>query len=102
MRIVARSTLREFAKRYPDAEQALDAWYHEAKAATWASSAEVRQSSATVSIISAERVVFNIRAGHYRLVVQIDYDKGILLICFIGTHAEYDRIDARTVRWSRS
>ena len=78
---------------------ALDAWFHEVQRARWANSAEVKKSYATASILSADRVVFNIKGNDYRLVAAIDYRRQILFIKWIGTHADYDRIDARTVQY---
>lgn len=97
MRIIAKKTLRDFWERYPDAEDALQAWYHDAKQATWQSPHDIRRVYATASIIANNRVVFNIRGNHYRLIVAMNYAVGIIYIRFIGTHKEYDQIDAATV-----
>lgn len=97
MRIIAKKTLRDFWERYPDAEDALQAWYHDAKQATWQSPNDIRRVYATASIIANNRVVFNIRGNHYRLIVAINYAVGIVYIRFIGTHKEYDQIDAATI-----
>jgi mRNA interferase HigB len=97
MRIIAKKALRDFWERYPDAEEALKAWYHDAKQATWQSPADIRQTYATASIIANNRVVFNIRGNHYRLIVAINYAFGIVYIRFIGTHRQYDQIDATSV-----
>jgi mRNA interferase HigB len=97
MRIIARKTLREFWQRHPDAEHALKAWYHDTKQAAWATPDDIRQVYATASFLAHNRVVFNIRGNHYRLVVAINYAYQIVYIRFIGTHAEYDRIDADTI-----
>ena len=80
-------------------ERALDAWYDETHAAAWKVSADVRASFGAVSIISADRLVFNIRGNAYRLVAAVDYGRGILWIKWIGTHDDYDSIDARTVNY---
>ena len=97
MRIIAKKTLREFWEYYPDAEQALKAWYQDASHSTWNSPNDIRQTYATASIIPNNRVVFNIRGNHYRLIVAINYNSGIVYIRFIGTHQDYDRVDAATV-----
>ena len=76
---------------------ALDAWFDEARKARWANSAEVKRHYATASIVSAERIVFNIKGNSYRLVVAVDFEKGIVWIKWLGTHHDYDRIDVRTV-----
>ena len=97
MRIIARRTLREFWETHPDAEHALRAWYHDAHQATWTSPQDIRQAYATASIVANNRVVFNIRGNHYRLVTAINYAFGIVYIRFIGTHKDYDHIDATTI-----
>ncbi len=97
MRIIARKTLRTFWERYPDAEQALKAWYHDTQHATWTTPNDIRQGYATASIIANNRVVFNIRGNHYRLVVAINYAYQIVYIRFVGTHHDYDQIDAATI-----
>lgn len=97
MRIIAKKTLRDFWQRHPDAEEALKAWYHDAKQATWTSPHDIRQTYATASIIANNRVVFNIRGNTYRLVVAINYPFGIIYVRFVGTHSAYDQIDASTI-----
>lgn len=105
MRIIARRTLREFvASRTGHKDQgalksALDTWFHEAQNAEWRSSAELKESYATASIVSADRVVFNIKGNSYRLVVAIDYEKGIVWIKWLGTHKDYDQIDVTEVEY---
>ena len=104
MRIIARRTLREFAgglggrKDQPAVKAALDAWFDEVSKATWASSADVKKLYATASIVSAERIVFNIKGNDYRLVVAVDFEKGIVWIKWIGTHKAYDKIDVTEVK----
>ncbi len=97
MRIIAKKTLREFWEHHADAEQALKAWYHDVKQAEWHSPNDIRQSYATVSIIANNRAVFNIRGNAYRVIVAINYDYGIVYIRFVGTHRQYDQIDAATI-----
>lgn len=97
MRIIAKKTLREFWEAHGDAEQALKAWYHDAKTADWKSPNDIKQVYANASIIAHNRVVFNIRGNHYRVVVLINYEFGIVYIRFVGTHKEYDRINAETI-----
>ena len=97
MRIIARKTLREFWEQHPDAEEALKAWYHDAKQAAWITPNDIRQVYATASIIANNRVVFNIRGNRYRLVVAINYGYQIVYIRFIGTHQDYDQIDAASI-----
>ena len=78
---------------------ALEAWFHEVQRAEWRSSAEVKRSYGTASIISGDRVVFNIKGNDYRLVTAIDYRRQIVFIKWLGAHRDYDRIDARTVQY---
>lgn len=100
MRVFSRSTLREFSERNPDAEESLEAWYRDAKRAIWKSPSDIRSQYPTASIIANDRVVFDIRGNRYRLVVHVRYGKGLAYICFVGTHQDYDRIDATTIRTS--
>lgn len=97
MRIVSRPRLREFGNRYPDAKAVLDAWWAEAKAAQWSTPQDVKALYGTASIIPGNLVVFDICGNKYRLIVHFQYQRQMGYIRFIGTHAEYDRIDARTV-----
>lgn len=104
MRIIARRTLLQFVdslagqKDQPAVKAALDAWFDEVSKADWTSSADVKRLYATASIVSAERIVFNIKGNDYRLVVAVDFEKGIVWIKWIGTHKAYDRIDVTEVR----
>ena len=97
MRIIARRTLREFWEQHPDAEEALRAWYHDAKQADWKTPSDIRRTYANASFVANNRVVFNIRGNNYRLIVALNYDYGIGYIRFVGTHNEYDQIDAATI-----
>jgi mRNA interferase HigB len=105
VRVIARRTLTRFAeslkgqKRQRAVKGALDAWFHEVRRDRWENSAEVKKSYATASIVSADRMVFNIKGNDYRLIVAIDYGRQIVFVKWIGTHANYDRIDARTVQY---
>lgn len=78
-------------------KSALDAWFDEVKKARWNNTAEVKRRYATASVISADRIVFNIKGNDYRLVVSVDFEKGIAWIKWLGTHREYDRIDVEEV-----
>ena len=104
MRIIARRTLRQFVdglagqKEQPAVKAALDAWFDEVSKADWKSSADVKRLYATASIVSAERIVFNIKGNDYRLVAAVDFEKAIVWIKWIGTHKAYDRIDVTEVR----
>jgi mRNA interferase HigB len=99
MHIVKRKTLVEFFKQpeYQDAKGPLEAWYYEAKHAQWASSAELKLQYRSASILKGNRVVFNISGNRYRLVVKINYNSKTVFVRFIGTHKEYDKIDAEVI-----
>ncbi len=103
MRIIARRTLREFVeglsgrKDQRAVKAAFDAWFDEVSKAVWTSSADVKRLYATASIVSAERIVFNIKGNDYRLVVSVDFEKSIVWIKWVGTHKAYDRIDVKEV-----
>ncbi len=76
----------------------MDAWFDEARKAQWFSASDVRRNYSTTSIVSADRIVFNIKGNDYRLVVAIDFEKSILWIKWIGTHKDYDKIDVKEVQ----
>ncbi len=97
MRIIARKTLVDYWERAPDAQSGLSAWFAEAKAASWSSPAAVKAKFGNASIVKDGRVVFNIAGNKYRLVVWINYEFHTVYIRFVGTHQEYDKIDAETV-----
>ena len=97
MRIIARSTLRDFWEKHADAEDALRSWYQEAAQAEWKTPDDIKSVYASASIVANNRVVFNIKGNHYRLIVAINYRYGIVYIRFIGSHQEYDQVDAATV-----
>ena len=103
MRVIARRTLRDFVetlagrKDQPAVKAALDAWFSEVSQADWAGSADVRQRFATASVVNAERIVFTIKGNDYRLVVAVDFERGIVWIKWIGTHKDYDKIDVTEI-----
>ena len=97
MRIISRKTRKDFWERHSDAEQPLQAWYADLKAAKWKSPSEIKNAYRNASFVGNNRVVFNIKGNTYRVVVAIQYQFGIVYIRFVGTHEEYDRIDAAAV-----
>lgn len=97
MHIVAKRTLREYWEKEPRAEQPLKSWHAVAAKADWTSPAGVKSTYARASIVGPDRVVFDIGGNRYRLIVRFDYRHRIGFVRFVGTHAEYDRIDAVTV-----
>ena len=97
MRIVSLQTLRTYWIKNPDTEQALLAWYDEVLSEKWTQPAEIKERYASASILKKRRVVFNIKGNKYRLIVAVAYKIGVVYIKFIGTHKEYDAVDAETV-----
>ena len=96
-RIIAKRTLREFWEKHADSEQYLKTWYETAKTSDWKSPNDVKQTYISASILKDSRIVFNIKGNSYRLVVKFNFERQWAFIRFIGTHAEYDRIDANTI-----
>lgn len=97
MRIFSFSTIQSFWSVHPDAKEPLTYWFEVAEGATWNNSMEVKTTFRSADILSADRVVFDIKGNDYRLIASINYTYKALYIKWIGTHKEYDRIDALTV-----
>ena len=97
MRVIALKTLRDFWKRHEDAEQPLKAWYKEVMETRWLEPNDIKARYPSADIISGNRIVFNIKGNTYRLIVKIHYNTGIVFIRFVGTHGQYDKVDAETV-----
>lgn len=99
MRIISRKILIYFWEQpdYRDAEQPLKAWFSEAKHADWSNPADIKEKYGSASILGNNRVVFNIAGNKYRLVVKIHYNTGTVFIRFVGTHAQYDKIDVEKI-----
>lgn len=97
MRIIAKGTLREFSGLFPDAEESLLAWYREVEKEDWDTPAKVKEKYGNASIVGGNRVVFNIKGNDYRLVVQINYMYRVVYVRFVGTHAQYDKINVEEV-----
>jgi mRNA interferase HigB len=97
MVIISKAMLRIFCLRHPDATTALNDWYRLARIMQWATFAELRATFNSVDYVGNDRYVFNIKGNRYRLVAMIFFDIRTVYIRFIGTHAEYDRIEASTI-----
>jgi mRNA interferase HigB len=99
MRFIAKRTLRELwqQRRYADVEQPLKAWHSEARKADWTTPQEIKVQYRNASFVQNNRVVFNIAGNKYRLIVKVNYAYGIVYVRFIGTHRQYDAIDAETI-----
>ena len=105
MRVIARSTLFRFVetlggrKDKNGVKTALDAWCCEVESAEWRSSQDVKRAHANASVLDSERIVFNIKGNDYRLIAAIDYPRQIVFVKWLGSHREYDKIDARRVQY---
>ena len=97
MRVMAVSTLRAFWERYPDTEQPLKAWFDEVANASWSQPSDIKEHFRSAFILKNRRVVFNIKGNDYRLIAAIAYKLQIVYVKFVGTHKEYDAVDAETV-----
>lgn len=97
MRVIAKRTLREFWAIHPDAQNPLEAWHLEVQKASWAMPQQIKEQFGAASILKGGRVVFNIGGNKYRLVVAVDFGRQACFVKFIGTHAQYDQINAETV-----
>ena len=97
MRIISKRTLRDFWEKHSDSEQQLKAWYRETEKANWESLNELKKEYPSASILKENRVEFNIKGNHYRLIVKLNLDYQICWIRFIGTHADYDKINANEI-----
>ena len=97
MRVIAKRTLREFWETNQDSEQQLLVWYREATKADWNNPNEIKSQYASASILKNSRVVFNICGNKYRLIVEINFPRKWVFIRFIGTHNDYDKIDANNI-----
>lgn len=97
MRVISRKRLKDFWESHRDAEQPLKAWYAEVTRAQWMGPGDIKARYPSASILANDRVVFNIKGNRYRLIVIVRYKAGIVFVRFIGTHPEYDGIDAAEV-----
>lgn len=97
MRIIAWSTLAAYSEAHPETKASLTRWHTLVKAARWASMDDVRQAAPNATVLNGERVKFEVAGGNYRLIVMIHFRRQIVFVNFIGTHAEYDKVDALTV-----
>jgi mRNA interferase HigB len=94
LRVIAKKVLREFCFKHPDSEQQLKSWYNEAEKAVWKNTHDIKEEYPSASILGDNRIIFNIKGNNYRLIVRINFQYQMVWIRFIGTHSEYDRIDA--------
>ncbi len=99
MRIIKRRTLLDFADKHATARQPLLAWYDEVRQVVWEKPNEVKVMYNSADIINQKRVVFNIKGNHYRLVVDIEYEIGLVFIVRVMTHADYDKVDVASISY---
>lgn len=97
MRVIAISTLRGFWTKHPDSEQALKEWYVKTERAQWRSLNDMRNDLNSVDYVKNQRYVFNIKRNNYRLVAAVKFNPKLVYIRFVGTHQDYDKIDASTI-----
>lgn len=96
-RIFSKSTLKAFWEKHADAEQYLKTWHETVKYADWKTPADIKMTYANASILKNNRIVFNIKGNSYRLIAKFNFEKQWVFIRFIGTHSDYDKIDANTI-----
>ena len=97
MRVISRKTLKDFWEKHPDSAEQLKTWFKDVSGAAWKTPQDVKKHYANASILQDGRVVFNIAGNKYRLVAWINYAYGVIYVRFLGTHRQYDDIDAQTV-----
>lgn len=97
MRIIVLKTLKDFWEKYPDSEEALKAWFAVGKKADWKTPSEVKETYGNASVLQEGRVVFNIAGNKYRLIVWINYPYRVVCAHFVGTHKQYDKVNAQTI-----
>lgn len=102
MRIIAKSTLINFWKKFPETEQALKSWYDEVSNAEWSSPNRLKDQYKNASVINKKRVVFNITGNKFRLIVDIEYRLKLVFIVWLGAHIEYDRINIKEIKYVKS
>lgn len=97
VRVIAKKILREFWEKHSDYEQQLKSWFKEVSKAEWNNPNDIKAAYPSASILEDNRICFNIKGNHYRLIVKINYDYQMVWIRFIGTHSEYDKIEANEI-----
>ena len=102
MRIIAVNTIRQYWEKYPNTEQSLKAWIQEVEYSEWKTPQALKVKYRNASIISGKRVVFNINGNKFRLIVDIEYRLKIVFVVWFGSHAEYDLIDSKTIKYVKA
>jgi len=91
MKVLGRDKLNKFSRQHANAKKALDAWFNEAEEADWIKPQDIKDRYRSADFLSGNRVIFNIKGNHYRLVVKVRYQNGIAVVEWVGTHSEYDK-----------
>ena len=102
MRIIAVRTLKEYWEQFPDSGRPLQYWYKDVAAAEWDSTNDLKSQFGSASVLTGKRVIFNIHGNTYRLIVDIEYRLKIVFIVWLGTHTEYDRINAKEISYVKT
>jgi len=102
MRLIAIGTIKKYWEKQPESEAHLKSWYQEVESASWHKSSELKSQYRNASILTSKRVVFNIKGNKFRLLVDIEYRLKIVFIVWIGTHEEYDKINAKTISYVKT
>ncbi len=102
MRIIAIKTLKGYWEEFPQAKQALLAWYEETEAANWSNPNELKLQYRNASVISDKRIVFNIHGNSYRLIVDIEYRLKIVFVVWFGSHAQYNKVDIKKASYAKT
>jgi len=97
MNVISKRTIIKFYEKYPNSKTALEVWYIDTKKALWSTPSDIKKVYSSASFLADNRVVFNIKGNDYRLIVHIDYLRKFVRVKFIGTHSEYDKINALEV-----
>jgi mRNA interferase HigB len=92
MRVVSRKHIYNFIKKHPDARSSMESWYHEIMASSWMTSMDIKKRYSSASFLKDNYVILNIKGNSYRLVIKVSYKNSIVLIKWIGTHTEYDKM----------
>ena len=97
MNVISKRTIVEFYTKNPQAKTALEVWHSDTRKSEWKTPDDIKKVYASASFLADNRVVFNIKGNDYRLIVHIDYKRKIVRVKFIGTHAQYDKINAEEI-----
>lgn len=97
MRIISKRKLTEYWEKHPESERPLTNWYNVSRKADWENINQVKDTFPYVSILSNSRIVFNVKGNDFRLIIEARFNIRLLYICWVGTHADYDKIDANTI-----